>query len=122
MDGSWEYVGERYGWKAGTWVVVPNGLRRARWLLVRRAEDGQLFFAPSTWKDASGNTVDDAAWIHALGPAARARTRLGGAPEYIRPPDEPPPASTPSPGPGPASRPAAAAPSQEPGPAAPEMR
>jgi hypothetical protein len=87
-------VGERYGWKSGTWAVVPKGLRRARWLLVRRAEDGQLFFAPSTWKDASGKTVDDSTWIHALGTTARARSRIDGPPV-----DEPPTTAAPSPSP-----------------------
>lgn len=94
VDGSWEYVGERYGWKSGTWAVIPKGLRRARWLLMRRAEDGQLFFAPSTWKDASGKTVDDSAWIHALGGAARARSRIDGPAPAV---DEPPTTAAPSP-------------------------
>lgn len=105
VDGSWEYVGERYVWKSGTWAIVPRGLRRARWLLVRRKEDGQLFFAPSTWKDAAGKTVDDAAFIEGLGPQAKARTRLDGAP------------------PAPViEEPAAPAGSQVPPPAGPEMR
>ena len=90
VDGSWEYEGERYGWRYGTWAVVPKGLRRARWLLVRRSEDGQLFFAPSTWKDASGKKVDDSTWIHALGPSARARTRIDG-PALVEEPLPPPP-------------------------------
>ncbi|AKU97233.1 hypothetical protein AKJ09_03897 [Labilithrix luteola] len=29
----------------------------ARWLIVRRKEDGQLFFAPSSWHDEKGRTV-----------------------------------------------------------------
>lgn len=78
VDGSWEWSGERFAWRAGTWTVPPKGLRRARWVIVRRKEDGQLFFAPALWKDQTGKTVDDAAWLHALGPQARARTRIGG--------------------------------------------
>ncbi|MFO0740933.1 MAG: hypothetical protein U0270_33860 [Labilithrix sp.] len=110
VDGSWEYVGDRYGWKAGTWAMVPSGLRRARWLLVRRKEDGQLFFAPSTWKDASGKTVDDSSWIHALGPAARARSRIDGTAVIEEPAAPPPMPVTP------------AADSSSPPPAPPEVR
>ncbi|MBX3232855.1 MAG: YXWGXW repeat-containing protein [Labilithrix sp.] len=80
VDGTWEWSGQRYGWRAGTWTVPPKGLRRARWVIVRRKEDGQLFFAPSVWKDAAGRKVDDSSWIHALGPQARARSRIGGPP------------------------------------------
>lgn len=93
VDGSWDWAGNRYGWKSGTWAVVPQGLKRARWVVVRRKIDGQLFFAPSTWKDAHGNTVDDSGWIHALGPTARASSRMGGPPEMdepLRPPPRPP--------------------------------
>lgn len=89
VDGSWEYVGERYVWKAGTWAVIPQGLRRARWLVVRRKEDGALFFAPSSWKDASGKNVDDSTWIYALGVGARARSRIDGPPVVDEP--RPPP-------------------------------
>jgi hypothetical protein len=42
--------------------------------------DGQLFFAPASWKDESGKTVDDTSFWNALGPAARARSRLGAPP------------------------------------------
>lgn len=80
VDGSWEWVAGRYVWRFGSWVVPPPDVRRARWVVVRRKADGQLFFAPSSWKDPAGNTVEGAAFDSALGPAARARSRLGGPP------------------------------------------
>ena len=86
VDGSWEWSGNRYAWRFGAWVIPPPNARHARWVVVRRQADGQLFFAPSTWKDPSGNTIEDRALMTALGPEARARSRLGG----------PPPAQTPA--------------------------
>lgn len=80
MDGSWEWVGNRYGWRYGQWVVPPPNARHARWVVVRREADGQLFFAPSDWKDASGRRIEDRSFLNALGPRARARTRLGAPP------------------------------------------
>jgi hypothetical protein len=77
IDGSWEWSGVRYGWRFGTWVLPPAGARRARWAIVRRKEDGQLFFAPATWKDETGKTIDDRGWAHTLGARARARSRVG---------------------------------------------
>ena len=77
VDGSWEWYGRRYGWRFGSWVVPPSNTRHARWVVVRRREDGQLFFAPSTWKDTSGKLIEDPAFVNALGARARARSRLG---------------------------------------------
>ena len=71
-DGGWQWNGERFRWDPGAWVVVPAGARRARWVVVRRVIDGQLFFAPSTWRDASGKAFDGPK------PLARALTRTGG--------------------------------------------
>jgi hypothetical protein len=73
VDGSWEWSGDRYGWIAGRWVIPPAGARHARWTLVRRAEDGQLFFAPSSWRTADGQPIDDRTFSRALGGRARAR-------------------------------------------------
>ena len=53
--------------------------------MVRREGDGQLFFAPSTWKDASGKELDDRSFVNALGPEARARSRPGGPPPGVGP-------------------------------------
>lgn len=80
VDGSWAWVGSRYAWRFGSWVIPPPDARRARWVVVRRRDDGQLFFAPSSWKDAAGKTIENAAFDGALGPAARARSRLGAPP------------------------------------------
>jgi len=56
-DGGWEWGTSRYQWQAGGWVVQPPGATRTRWALVRRKEDGKLFFAPSRWRDASGASL-----------------------------------------------------------------
>jgi hypothetical protein len=71
-DGSWQWGGDRYRWDPGSWVAPPPGAKRARWVVVRRAGDGQLFFAPSSWRDASGTTIAPPT------PLARASTRPGG--------------------------------------------
>lgn len=78
IDGSWEWVNNRFIWRFGTWLVPPDGLRRTDWAIVRRRADGQLFFAAALWKDRAGANVDDRAFRNALGGAARARTRVGG--------------------------------------------
>jgi hypothetical protein len=79
VDGSWEWAGNRYAWRFGSWVIPPPNARHARWVVVRRS-DGQLFFAPSAWKDASGNTIEDRSFMTGLGSQARARSRPGGPP------------------------------------------
>jgi hypothetical protein len=71
-DGSWDWNGERFRWVPGAWVAPPAGAKRARWVLVRRNVDGQLFFAPSSWRDASDRPME------APTPLARASTRPGG--------------------------------------------
>ncbi len=86
VDGSWEWTGNRYGWRYGSWVIPPPNAGYARWVVVRRSGDGQLFFAPSRWKDASGRDIDDRSFRYALGPEARARSRPGGPPAGIASP------------------------------------
>lgn len=71
-DGGWQWNGDRFRWEPGAWVVVPTGAKRARWVVVRRELDGQLFFAPSSWRNATGKAID------APKPLARAVTRVGG--------------------------------------------
>lgn len=80
IDGNWEWLRDHYAWRFGTWVLVPPGVKRARWTLVRREADGQLFFLPASWRDADNNRIDDPAWARSLGPRARARSSPGGAP------------------------------------------
>jgi hypothetical protein len=71
-DGSWDWRADRYRWAPGAWVAPPDGAKRARWVVVRRVVDGQLFFAPSTWRDATGKPMDPPT------PLARASIRPGG--------------------------------------------
>jgi hypothetical protein len=75
VDGSWAWQGDRYRWEPGAWVVAPEGGRLARWVVVRRTADGQLFFAPTTWKNAKGEPLP------APAPLARARASSGAAAE-----------------------------------------
>lgn len=70
VDGTWSWSGDRYNWQPGYWVVPPGGAAHARWTVVRRAEDGQLFFAPSAWKDPQGRTLPEVP-----PPLVRARSR-----------------------------------------------
>ena len=70
-DGGWTWNGDRYQWEAGGWLLAPPGARRSRWALVRRAGDGQLFFAPSLWRDDKGAVIDPPR------PIVRAQTRQG---------------------------------------------
>lgn len=72
-DGGWEWSGDRYRWDPGGWVVPPAGAKRARWAIVRREVDGQLFFAPSSWRDAEGKPLPPPK------PLSRANTRAGGS-------------------------------------------
>lgn len=83
IDGSWEWGGSRYVWRYGSWMIPPREARYAPWTVVRRAVDGQLFFAPSDWKDQAGRPLGDRAFETALGPEARARSRIGGPPASI---------------------------------------
>lgn len=59
INGEWLWEGRRWGWKAGSWVVPPEGASFARWVIVRR-NDGKLFFAPGAWRNASGEEVTPA--------------------------------------------------------------
>ena len=80
-DGGWDWNGERYRWDPGAWVAAPAGAKRARWVVVRREVDGQLFFAPSSWRDGAGRTIDPPP------PLARASTRPGGPAGGVAGPD-----------------------------------
>jgi hypothetical protein len=71
VDGSWSWEGDRYRWEPGAWVHAPPGGRHARWVVVRRTEDGQLFFAPSSWKNAKGEPLPQ--------PPALVEAKRGGA-------------------------------------------
>jgi hypothetical protein len=57
VNGEWWWMGHRWGWKSGGWVVPPEGLKYAKLTLVRR-NDGRLFAAPGTWRDADGGEAN----------------------------------------------------------------
>jgi len=56
LNGSWQWTGHRWGWKPGGWVIPPEGAKYAQLTLVRR-NDGRLFAAHGTWRDADGGEV-----------------------------------------------------------------
>ena len=56
INGEWLWSGRRWSWRRGAWVVPPTRAAYARRVLVRR-EDGKLFFAAGTWRDATGAEV-----------------------------------------------------------------
>lgn len=58
VDGTWDWSNDRYRWTPGAWVYPPPGAKHARWLVIRR-DDGQLFFAKSSWKDGKGVAVPE---------------------------------------------------------------
>lgn len=59
VDGTWQWDGARYTWQPGSWVLPPEGASHAQWVIVRRSEDGQLFFAPSSWRGPDGQPIPD---------------------------------------------------------------
>ena len=64
LNGEWTWTGRRWSWKPGGWVVVPPGAAYAHMIVVRR-NDGRLFSAPGTWRDAEGNEVQAPEFIRA---------------------------------------------------------
>ncbi len=56
VGGEWLWSGRRWSWRPGMWVVPPEGGGYARRVLVRR-NDGKLFFAGGTWRDAQGREL-----------------------------------------------------------------
>lgn len=70
IDGTWELSQQRFRWRPGAWVIPPPDAKYARWVLIRRDGDGQLFFAPSYWRSSAGKVPDPT-------PLVRAKTRTG---------------------------------------------
>lgn len=56
IDGEWTLPGRRWRWRCGRWVDLPANARFAPWTQTR-GPDGQLYFAPGKWVDASGAEV-----------------------------------------------------------------
>src|SRR5208283_2498866 len=75
IDGEWVWQRPRWAWRSGRWVVPPKGARFSPWVMVR-AEDGAIYCAPGTWRDAEGREIAD--------PQALA-TGTSGAGEVVNP-------------------------------------
>ncbi|MEO8878331.1 MAG: YXWGXW repeat-containing protein [Polyangiaceae bacterium] len=56
IDGEWQWAGRAWSWKRGRWVVPPEKTAYSPWTSVRSG-DGMLYFAPGTWRDASGVAI-----------------------------------------------------------------
>jgi hypothetical protein len=70
INGEWILRHGRWFWLLGRWVKTPPGATYAPWVVVR-ATDGALYYAPSTWHDASGAVI-------ASPPALAYATAYGG--------------------------------------------
>ncbi len=57
IDGEWTLRRARWSWSPGRWVDPPQGETFSPWVVVR-STDGQLWYAPGTWHDAKGATID----------------------------------------------------------------
>jgi hypothetical protein len=56
VDGEWVLQHQRWYWLLGRWVKVPDGAVYAPWVVVR-ATDGTPYYAPSVWRNASGEAI-----------------------------------------------------------------
>ena len=56
LDGEWTWRRARWAWMPGRWVVPPPDETFSPWVVVR-GEDGRLWQAPGTWRDAKGHAV-----------------------------------------------------------------
>ena len=56
IDGQWAWNGKTWRWLPGAWVKPPAGAYFTP-SAVRRAADGQLYFAPATWRAADGRPL-----------------------------------------------------------------
>jgi hypothetical protein len=57
IDGEWTWRRARWAWMPGRWVVPPPDETFSPWVVVR-GEDGRLWQARGTWRDAKGKAVD----------------------------------------------------------------
>jgi len=57
VDGEWLWRRGRWAWLTGRWVAPPAGARFCPWVFVR-GDDGRLWFASGTWRDANGSVLD----------------------------------------------------------------
>jgi len=56
IDGQWILRHGRWYWLLGRWVKTPSGATYSPWVLVR-AGDGAPWYAPGTWRDSHGATL-----------------------------------------------------------------
>ncbi|MDX2052818.1 MAG: hypothetical protein SFV15_10530 [Polyangiaceae bacterium] len=56
IDGGWVWLGQKYAWERGGWLVPRAGATFAPWS-VRYEADGRLKFAPSGWFTRDGRPL-----------------------------------------------------------------
>ena len=56
VDGEWLWRRRKWAWAPGSWVVVPTGSVFSPWTVVRD-DNGTLFHAPGTWRNARGEAM-----------------------------------------------------------------
>ena len=57
IDGEWLWRRGRWAWRPGRWVEPPPGATFSPAEFVR-GEDGRLWYASGTWRDADGGAVE----------------------------------------------------------------
>jgi hypothetical protein len=58
IDGEWIWATRRWTWRRGRWMRPIAGARYAPWASVRD-ENGNLFVAAGSWRDARGTVVSE---------------------------------------------------------------
>jgi len=79
LDGEWIPSGRRWSYRPGRWVVPPAGAVYCPWTITR-GEEGVLYHASGTFRDAQGQELDEPPPLAGAntdaGPSVR--TRRGG--------------------------------------------
>src|SRR5438132_10547917 len=58
LDGEWTWHNGKWSWKSGRWIVPPPDAAYSPWTSVR-GPTGIVYYAPGTWRDVHGATVQE---------------------------------------------------------------
>lgn len=56
IDGEWAWQGRGWSWQLGRWVVPPAGGRFSPWTATW-GDQGAVYYASGTWRDANGDAM-----------------------------------------------------------------
>jgi hypothetical protein len=79
VDGYWAWRGRYYVWERGGWVIAPEGAHVSLWD-ARYRDTGVLLYAPTTWRDARGRTLEPPPFLL---PAATPPTQATAEPATV---------------------------------------